>query len=708
MYIEYFKDVKRKRRMTSNLSKDVYNFFVNSQDEELKSKNSTLKLDGFDFEAVINRDEQPNPKRRITLITALTQSGKTFTMIECVCINLAQNYTPVVIVKDVHQKVQFADRYETVSQKLCKFLEETKGYTKQDLEIFKGYVYEDSKSLGKRKLREKMIKALDGTSRKLILSIHHGKHLERIQEKITPDSNLALFIDEAHKLGGYKKLDEHGILTNSNVEIDKMVSTLKESAKKIYLITATPQDILLSEPNLYADGIIYLPRGKDYVGLTDWTFKNIDENKDENIFLIPGNDKTNTKASFLEIMAQLSLEKPIPRRDKFGNEGFHPISVLARFEDTNHKQLFLLKSFAPENKPVNNEHKTIQDANWAVMTFNQYGVTLYHDSLRNREITVGSETVLVSEQGLCVLKNAQIGEVWHWLATNGGIEKFPRLCTIAYRSAEEGITYCSTWTGNKKTDMSWHITHAYVRTGKGAPCSDVEQCFGRANGNHGDNLKPIIYCTQKDKIKLVKAYNLREEQIDALYTLNLTKGDVNVQDSVRKMPVFANRIPKSYYRFRGATETFFNRQINPDGKLEDMAIIKAGKADTCLTVLNPQFVGQKKREEWLEKAEQYKLKHELPILPTITKPSEVTVQRDKIPLASRELFDHIYSHIEKNNFFDKWIDAYTMYRKNKPDQQTCFHWFEKYNHKQGEKSLCIRRLGKSARYQIIIRKRPGF
>lgn len=579
---------------------NVFNYFKYQFDPELKCDNPILLDEAFDFTKRFILGEPINQKRWITLITALTQSGKTFIAIAIVCIELALGLTPVFIVKDIHQKNQFVERYIKICVGLCRYLEK-KGFPKKLTDRYKDYSYKDSKTTGKNFFTN----CLNGKERKLIICIHEHTHLERILNDITDKSNLALFIDEAHKLGGYKNSDG---THNPYVKYDNNLAEIKKYAKKIYLITATPQDILVSEPNLYSKGVVFLPAGKDYVGITDWSLIKIDEDTEEEISMNIQDNVTKVKSSFFETMSELSEKQPIKRIDKFGKEGYHPINVLARFENENQKQYLLLESFKPKINPVNNHHENMIKSNWAVMTFNQFGVHLYHESLKNTPVVIGTETFFGNEEGDIFFKgNIQIGEVWQWLALNGGVKRFPRLCTIAYKAAEEGITFCSTWTGNQETDFSWHITHAYVRMGNSACSSHVEQCFCRANGNHGDNIKPTIYCINQDRSKLFKGFNLHDEQVKAILNLKRNEGDVKVLDFVRKIPIADNRVPKRVFTFPGGN-SLLNTYKNPEGKMEDQVLSLAKKATSCLSVINPETYGEENRQKLFEKLDMFKQK----------------------------------------------------------------------------------------------------
>ena len=615
------------------LIEKVYSFFRYKFDEETGADEPLLGHEAFAFRETIEWGMAPDPKRRISLITGLTQSGKTFITLAVACVNLAYGNIPIFIVKDTKQKNQLITRKNAMWKELRKFLQKEK-FPQDLIDIYNGHIYCDSKTTrSERKDMDLMVrKCLDGTESKIIICIHNENHLTRVYKRINEmqKSNFALFIDEAHKMGGYKIQSESGEgddMHDEEIKYDTVLSYLKILAEKIYLVTATPQDILMCEPNLYTKGVVWLPENsREYVGIKDWEFRIIDDfsTSVSGVIQVDTPEKSfafSSPPSFLQMMSDLSGQSPIKRVNKFGKEDFHPIIVLAKFELLNERQHMLLESLKSGGRSSNREHQAVIDANWVVMTFNQYGVRLYHESLKGKKITLGSCIVSSGKNGEFLFPTSEIGEVWQWLALNGGVDKFPRILTVAYRSAEEGITFSSTWTGKQETDVNWHITHEYVKMGKSTCSSTLEQSMGRANGNHGDNLTPIIYCTLDDKKKLILGYNLHYEQIQSICTLARDKGDVKVIDVIRELPIFHNRIPKNCYAVKGSRKLIKTKK-NPRSIFEDAILTQSTRAIEDLSVLQPDRYnknGELKKAQswWMEER-----KKDYPVISTILDSSD--------------------------------------------------------------------------------------
>lgn len=574
----------------TELRKQVLHFYLNQINPQTKTTDHILYHKAF--ELINLRQEPPDHKRWISLIYAATQSGKTFLAIALINIYLSLGYVPLFIVKATNDKKQLCRRFVKDTRKLTKYLV-NKGFSMNCLSIYEKPLYMDSKTKNREEFHNNLQACLNGSRRRLIICIHRSNHLDRILDNLSPghDSKMILFIDEAHKLGGYKKIGEtlHGDdLHNENNKYETSLLQIKNSSVKIFLITATPQDILISEPNLYTDSIVIIPTGVNYRGLSRWEFELFDDKNDEDIKIKVDSDTVGIPTSFMNMMSKLSKTKPINRTNKFGIKDKHPIIVLAKYEPINVRQQMTLKTFRTDTVPVNANHKDIIDANWVVMVFNQFGVNLFHNSLKHETITLENE--IVNDKygsGEFLFKKSEIGEIWDWLAHNGGVERFPHILTIAYKAAEEGISFCSTWTGKIETDANWHILFAFFGLGQTTTSANVEQAMGRVNGNHGDDITPVIYCSLRDKKKLLKGHTLHFEQIKALANISLMEGDVRIMEFVRKLPIFSNRVPRDCYNIKYARKEL-NTLVNSNSKMEEESFVRHKKALSTLQIINPE------------------------------------------------------------------------------------------------------------------------
>jgi len=563
-----------------SIARDVYNFFRNKYDPETNGDNYILRHEAFEFEAILNREEL-DPKKKIILITGNTQSGKTFCIIATICIYLAEGNNCMIILKDKNQMRQFSRRLLAEFEELRKF--KNLGETG----LYDDYIYIDGSYNKSEKENEvKRIKNAFLKKPKVIIAIHHKDHVNRIHQALVrlhisnkiQKNQLALFIDEAHILGGYKMLDfKNKVYHKPDVQYEETLYKLKILSRKIFLITATPQDIIAVEAELYTKGIVRLPNRMDYVGVEKWRFVEIPDNE-EKIEVYKG---TLVPESYNHVINILSKKKPPTQTTKSGEQKLHPIILLARVDSKNEKQENILNFMKKKE-------------GWVAATFNQKGIILSLPSY-NRPKTVKINSVSSHKDGVYTFPKATITELFEWLK----YQDFERIAIISWKSAEEGITFSSKW--NEEGDML-HLTHLYIKASDSTSSSGLEQSMGRINGNHYDGILPTVYCTNKDKIKLVKAYNLHTMQIKALCELTQNLGDVPVYKHIKKMPVFENHVPNQYYKINRADKRL-NKKKNPMEAQEEVKLETMNRAVLHLELLNSSH---EVMDEILEKKERNK------------------------------------------------------------------------------------------------------
>jgi len=579
------------------LQRFVFAFYRRRFSDLLKSDGCILLHEAFDLTRMIEIDTTfVDHKLWINLITAATQSGKTFLMIALSHIFTALDYTPIFIVKDTKQNTQFFNRKISDSTKLQSFLKKEK-FSKNNIALFDQPLYYDSNigvpgSKAEDEYNNKVEASMNGSRRRGIVCIHNVKHIMRVYKNIQFQCKFVMFVDEAHKLGAYKIKGISSDTTSKKGAYDQLFLKLKCFAKKIFLFTATPQNIYFSEPELYTNGIVNMTNSETYHGADMWNMRLIPSKKEEITVEINTIDGiTKIPRSFIDTMAYLSDKEPHNRINKFGIHDRHPINVLAKFECINEKQALLLSAFKINTIPVSDEHKKIIDTEWVFMTFNQFGVRVFHESLRGETITISKCTVIDRyHSGDFLFPNAEICEVWQWLATNGGVIRFPHIVTIAYRSAEEGITFSSSWGPTYKEDANWHLTDGYFRLGSGCNSSTAEQAFGRINGNHGDTIKPTLHCSLNDKKKVLKGINLHQEQTREMCELSFRHLNEKVINHVSNMEVFNNRIPLNYVSIPGANKSIKSKR-NPDQAIEEDSFSRYKKSMSSFQMLNPDIYG---------------------------------------------------------------------------------------------------------------------
>ena len=602
----------------------VFRYYRNRFVEEIKSDNTILLHEAFQLLHLVyeNPGDIDIHKRWITLIVASTQLGKTFLMFALANIFLSLGYCPVFIVKDIFQKNQFLSRKSDDSKELQDFLKTNHiskdnsifKFSEENINLFNEPLYQDSTCTSQiaASIDNNIEAALNGTCRRIIVCIWNATHIKRIYNNIQPNSNIVLFVDEAHKLGAYKRVTpdtkDQDTENTGNIECkyDNIYLQVKVHARKIFLFTATPQTIIATEPELYIGSIVMMPEGVNYRGIETWDFTTIPEHKDEVylerscIIKSKGYKKgiiAYIPCSFITIISSLSDKPMINRINKFGINNYHPINVMAKFEVTNDGHRAIIDCFKPRPNALNEDHQKIIDGKWVVMTINQEGILLYHCSLVGKHINIRDEKYICDDTGECLFpKSVAIGDIWHWLWLND-INKFGRMISIGYKSVEEGLTFCSSWGNSMYTDGNIHLTHFYSHVGNNISAASLEQSTGRLNGNHGDKMSqpPIVYCPLSEKEKLLKSVNLHRKMIKDICNMKLLYNDDRCIDHIHGYEVFSNLVPNKYYgEIRGAVKSL-KKKPNTLSTIENNAFIGHTKAYDIMAIINPDLDGGKTR-----------------------------------------------------------------------------------------------------------------
>lgn len=685
----------------------VFRYYRHKFNEAINADNTILLHESFQLLHLVydNPDGIDYRKRWISLITASTQSGKTFLTIALSHIYTALGYDSIFIVKDTSQKTQFMSRKIDDSKELQKALKKA-GFSEGSIRLFNKPLYHDSSMGSSKKFMNQLRATLNRTERRSIICIHNYIHLQRIYNNITPQTKIILFVDEAHKLGAYKKLGNNTEYTTSTDKdensYDRLYLNIKAFSHKIFLITATPQRIIIAEPELYSNGIVIVPEGKDYCGLDKWSISLIPSRKDEK-YIEFNHPNTAGKVitskipvSFLNTMASLSDLEPIERINRFNIQDHHPINLMAKFEITNEGQHMLLQAMKPDAQVLSPEHQKIIDTKWCVMVFNMHGIRLYDDSLRNETIEICDRTFIdIYDSGEFLFPRdlVQIEDVWHWLWSHGGVSRFPRMVTFSYKSAAEGITFGSKWGSTPETCGNIHLTDIYSRMGETASADAVEQSSGRINGNHGDKdirgnvMRGTIWMCLSEKKKLIKGFNLQRQQIKEICNLKFAANDGRVLDHLEGYQVFSNRVPKNYYgEIKGAQKTFITIS-NPYANIEEESFVRDKRTLSNLQMINPNKYGHRRRRKliarFLQKENESKENKSS---------GEILIDRAKLPPNRRYLYDYAVEHLGKN--IGMWVKKSDIFRKQ-TYQNITWHWFtNKKYHKNGSKGLFMRQVNR--------------
>ena len=581
----------------------VYQYYKDNCEDDI------LLDEAFELEQLVYKDsDNIDYKKWINLITAATQSGKTFLLIALFMIFTSLGYNSIFIVKDVSQVTQFLSRVVPECINIQKMLK-NKHFSKKIIDCFNPPLYCDSSNTKEENIKFiKSIKSsMERTSNRSILCIHNNKQIQNIVYNIEHNSKFVLFVDEAHKLGAYKEIGDKTEYTidedKKEDSYDKLYISLKTHSRKIFLFTATPQNILLCEPELYTSGVVLKNNSKEYRGIDTWKF-NIIPDKREDVEVSCGNSIILIPKCFLDCMNELSDIDPINRINKFGIVDRLPIGLIAKIEVVNDKQLDLFNCFKNHIQSKNKIQQKIIDKSWVLIVFNMVGIRFYSRCMIGLVMNIMGDKYIevMKDTGEFLLPRSKvkIEDILHWLGNNGGYKRFSHYVIFTYRSAEEGITFSSTWGDTPGTCHNIHPTYEYARLGKSSSTSNTEQSLGRVNGNHGDYMLdgtpiiPTVFCTQGCKEKSLKGYNMQKTQITDLIDMKSTHKDCRVIDFIRTYTFFSNRVPKNYYgRIKGGMQTILKID-NPDTDAEEQSFKTYNNAIISLQMINPDFYNSSK------------------------------------------------------------------------------------------------------------------
>ena len=132
-----------------------------------------------------------------------------------------------------------------------------------------------------------------------------------------------------------------------------------------------------------------------------------------------------------------------------------------------------------------------------------------------------------------------------------------------------------------------HLTFGVVKFSKTTPVATKIQVLGRLNGNHGDDIRPVIYSTIQDRKDYINGMYLQDRFLSEFVSTSML-GNIKITqeilDSIRrkiqgkfdtpvicashleKVEVYANRVPKHNNRVKGCK---INKITNPNKKKEE-------------------------------------------------------------------------------------------------------------------------------------------
>lgn len=291
---------------------------------------------------------------------------------------------------------------------------------------------------------------------------------------------------------------------DSGVEslVQHQLQILKENSRLIWDITATPLTNLVKD-DIEQGYVGVLSTPPTYKGLPMVNFKNLD--KECMYYTKVTHDPFELDPNLEEYLLDLSETDPF-MCDMYNEK--HPVYSLVRSGNTIEPQLEVAYYIS--------QH---YGDKITVITYNgsSAGITLTGNGLPEYPIKIGNKRTTY-EDGFHKLPGCHIGKVITWLYNNGGVEKFPRIITLAGKMADRGISFgADNFSECKKNrKLWWHLTELYLIVPPSTTQSNLLQVAGRLCGVYNDNV-PLTLFTNVGK-DIVHSYWVQEELIDRART----------------------------------------------------------------------------------------------------------------------------------------------------------------------------------------------
>lgn len=627
----YMNDLIRKPNINSIcgdmlLPVSAYKWCLNWWNNNSSNQNGyDLNLKAFSIEKII-KNIDIHEDEIYTLISAYYQSGKTFLVILIIIIYLSSGITPVIIVKKSGDVIQLRKRMEEMFHNFVSDMIRD-GFSEDELSSYNEILYQSSSE--KPSENNAIELSVNGSEPKCIVVLRHYVQVKRLND-VENASKIVLFIDEAHVCGGYKQIDEINFFLHGDKEkgdavalVDDEVFQLKNKSTKVFLVTATPSNILFSENRLHTDFVYHKANNSTYKG-------------PENVF-----HKTikNDKNVVLSIMSDLSRKSVITRK-KMNVIDKHPIIILLHFEKKIDAQEGFMRCFYTEDSLLN---RTVIESKWFVCTYTGKGIRLWHHSFvkKNSLMINGIVSERQEKEGEFLFPKLEPCELFDWLAHNGGVKKFQRICIIGYDMVVEGISLST------KNEPGWHLTHIAI-IGKHDP-DYLSQLTYRLAGNHNDDVELTAMMSLANKKKVIKYVALTNYLIDKLLIYKGNGVNAKVKDILRTVEIFGNRIPTKFVSLNKAKDRDFYKVVeNPNKNKEEKILKNAEEAIKSFFCFDEEryydfMISFRNRMHSNVSCETKKL-----VQPVIHLDEWVKILQDKLGRKSRTYYDKILEIFEEN------------------------------------------------------------
>lgn len=483
----------------------IFNF---SEEEQLRSllniylevfprerEHILLFLDRYQFQS----EEQKN-----ILIQGDVQSGKTSMMILTAFLYLVYNRDVVFLFRNkTDDKLQFKTRFE----QFVKILKE-RHYENRNFKIA-----DRGESIPEHPC--------------VFMDIYNKKNVQKLTRQIQRrhPTTAVLYIDEADIRDDTK-----------DREFIELVQTI---GTKLF-VSATIQDILVSDWKIRGGDIVPLFRSAQYRGFEATEFIELEENEE----------------------GELNVEVAIRRvlRDEFVHPT-HPKIVLLSCERT----------ISAMNEMMLQWMNREMDEQTCILMYTGTGITLYHPLIREDDLKEHFQKVQLKSHGRFRIKT-EIKNVLKWMSENGGRTVFPTVMILAGDMASRGINFA--YHHPTRSECNWHLTHQIGVKSRHSSCATLNQ-FMRIFGNHGDDIPLKFYSTRETIERIRQSYTLSKDIMNVLCDVNHLfhreeYQDMDTIEGCKQIPVYTKNVPRKFLakkKFGTSFQTHSNEHvINPERK----------------------------------------------------------------------------------------------------------------------------------------------
>ncbi len=440
----------------------------------------------------------PSEEGKSVLVQGDVQSGKTAMMILTAFLYLVRNRDVVFLFRNRNaDKIQFKTRFQQFVERLREW-----GYTNRNF-----YLVD-------RKDREPSHPCV-------FLDIYNKKNVKRMTRKL----------QRRHPATAVLYMDEADIRDDTaDIEFKELVDLV---GTKLF-VSATVQDLLVSDWKITGASIVPLFRSEQYRGMEHTTFIEMVE----------------TESGDLDVHD--AMNRVIA--DEWTHP-YHPKIVLLscdrRLNEMN-AMMMELRRHRLRQRPLNG---SIDQTTWMTYTFE--GIRLFHPHIIESELKEYFPRLRREQDDIYLLKT-ELKNVLRWMAENGGQTVYPMIVIIAGDMASRGINFA--YHHPTRQDCNWHLTHQIGLKSKNASCATLNQ-FMRIFGNHGDDVPLKFYSSKEMMERIRESYRLSKKITHTLHDANEDFhrpefSRMYTSESCKQIPLVEEVVPRKFLAKKSIRDTF--------------------------------------------------------------------------------------------------------------------------------------------------------